>query len=412
MALAEYGSLPFRDQIEFFRGKDLVPTERWTDLSRDAHDRGFMVAGANTRVLVEDFQAEVGKAIAGGGTLADFRRDFDGIVRRHGWSYKGERGWRTRVIFETNLRTSYQAGRYAQMKRLAERRPYWRYRHSDASTSPRPLHVSWDGLVLRHDDPWWQTHFPLNGWGCKCRVESVSERDLERRGLEVGQAPDDGARDWTDRATGEVHRVPNGIDPGWDYTPGRSWVESQTPPPLDRDTLLPSPPGIVQPAAGNALPAARPAPGSRILPGNLSDTEYIDRFLREFGIGPGDARRDAIFTDVTGERLVISDALFRRRRSGTLKLRKQGRERFVLLLADTIRSPDEIWEAWGVYGKTQALRRRYVARWRIGNQNVPALTVFESGRRGWVGVTAFRPDQVKHLDTQVRRGKRVYRREN
>lgn len=27
---------------------------------------------------------------------------------------------------------------------------------------------------------------------------------------------------WTDKATGEVHRVPVGIDPGWDYHPGKT----------------------------------------------------------------------------------------------------------------------------------------------------------------------------------------------
>ena len=407
MAIAEYGSLSFRDQIEFFRGKDLVPTERWTDLWRDAHDRGFMVAGANTRALVEDFQNSVLDAIENGRTLADFRRDFDAIVKRHGWSYKGERGWRTRVIFETNLRTSYQAGRFAQMKRLAERRPWWRYRHSDASTSPRPLHVSWDGLVLRHDDPWWDAHFPPNGWGCKCRVESLSERGRERKGLEVGTAPDDGEREWTNRATGEVHRTPNGIDPGWDYTPGRSWVETQTPSPLDGGDILPPAPGILQERATDTLPAARAVDAARILPADLSDIEYIDRFLGEFGIQPRDAR-ETVFRDATGEPLIISEALFRDR-GGGLKIRKRGRHRHVLLLADTIRAPDEIWRAWGQYDRKAVIRRRYIARWEVGDEDVPALTVFETGPQGWVGVTAFQADSDRYLET-AREGVRVYRR--
>jgi hypothetical protein len=28
--------------------------------------------------------------------------------------------------------------------------------------------------------------------------------------------------EWTDKRTGEVHQVPKGIDPGWDYSPGKS----------------------------------------------------------------------------------------------------------------------------------------------------------------------------------------------
>ena len=34
-------------------------------------------------------------------------------------------------------RTSCAVGRYQQMKDIADRRPYWRYRHSDASDLER-----------------------------------------------------------------------------------------------------------------------------------------------------------------------------------------------------------------------------------------------------------------------------------
>lgn len=407
MAVAEYGGLSFKEQIEFFRQKDLVPTERWTDLWKAQHDRGFMVAGAAKRELLENFQAAIGKAISEGTTLAEFRKDFDGIVARHGWSYKGGRGWRTRVIYETNLRTSYQAGRLAQMRRVADRRPYWRYVHSDSVTHPRPLHVSWDGTVLRHDDPWWETHSPPNGWGCKCRVFSLGERDLERLGKDgPDTAPDDGTREWTDRATGEVHRVPNGIDPGWDYPPGRGWVEGLTPRELEADDLLPADAGgAARPT--DALPRARPAPASRLLPAGLSEQEYADRFLAEFGVRA--PARHTIFEDVTGEVLLISDALFLRR-DGTLKSDKRGRGRYLLLSADTIRSPDEIWQAWENVGGKTTLRRRYVARWEIEGEEAPALSVFGWGRDGWTGVTAFSPESIRNIESRARRGKRVYRR--
>ncbi len=118
-----------------------------------------------------DLRDAVQKAIVDGGTLEQFRRDFDEIVARHGWEYTGGRNWRTRVIFETNLRTSYAAGRYAQLKANTVAFPYWQYKHSHLDKVPRPLHVTptpvgWNGLVLRHDDPWWDVHYPPNGWGC------------------------------------------------------------------------------------------------------------------------------------------------------------------------------------------------------------------------------------------------------
>jgi len=27
--------------------------------------------------------------------------------------------------------------------------------------------------------------------------------------------------DWTDKSTGRTHKIPVGIDPGWDYNPGK-----------------------------------------------------------------------------------------------------------------------------------------------------------------------------------------------
>ncbi len=212
-------TLPFREQIDFFRQKVSVPTRAWTDVWREAHDTAFMVAGAYKADLLGDLRQAVDKAITGGTTLREFRADFDQIVARHGWQYKGSRGWRTRVIYETNLRTSYSAGRYKQLtdSAMLARRPYWIYEHSPASVHPRPLHLAWSGTVLEASDPWWSTHFTPNGWGCKCSVRALSRRDAEARG--ISEAPADGVREWT-APDGSAHEVPNGIDPGFDYAPG------------------------------------------------------------------------------------------------------------------------------------------------------------------------------------------------
>ncbi len=155
-------SLPFAEQIAFFRRKINLPTNAWTDIWQSEHDHAFVVAGANRDDLVADFRAAIDKAIAEGATLEDFRKDFDKIVAKHGWSYKGGRNWRSRVIYETNMRASYSAGRWAQIQAGRKFRPYVRYRHADGVLHPRPLHESWDGLILHIDDPWLLTHWPPN----------------------------------------------------------------------------------------------------------------------------------------------------------------------------------------------------------------------------------------------------------
>jgi SPP1 gp7 family putative phage head morphogenesis protein len=32
----------------------------------------------------------------------------------------------------------------------------------------RPEHAAWDGITRPADDAWWQTHYPPNGWLCRC----------------------------------------------------------------------------------------------------------------------------------------------------------------------------------------------------------------------------------------------------
>ena len=213
-------NLPFAEQAEFLRQKLNLGTKAWDDITHSAHDRSFVVAGAMKADLLADLHAAVQKEVDGGTTLETFRKDFREIVTKHGWhGWTGEgtaagEAWRTRVIYETNLYTSYAAGRYAQLTDpdLLKVCPYWKYVHDDGVTHPRPEHVALHSLVLRHDHPFWQTHYPPNGWGCRCRVTAVT-------------APGEGDKteppkgwDSIDPKTG----TPPGIDKGWAYAPGAS----------------------------------------------------------------------------------------------------------------------------------------------------------------------------------------------
>ncbi len=186
---------PFREQVDFLRQKLDVPTEHWDDILKSAHDRAFMVAGAAKADLLADLHDAINKTAEEGKGIGWFRKEFDAIVQKHSWEgwtgsdTKAGRDWRTRVIYKTNLAASYAAGRYQQLTHpdLIKSRPYWKYLHNDTVAIPRLLHKEWFGTVLRHDDPWWDSHFPPNGWGCRCRVTAV---DASEYGCDT--APDDG----------------------------------------------------------------------------------------------------------------------------------------------------------------------------------------------------------------------------
>lgn len=340
--------------------------------------------------------------------LPETSKEFDQVVARTGWAYNGGRNWRTRVIYDTNLRQSYNAGREAQMAdpALRKTRPYGLYRHG-GSLDPRPEHLAWDGLVLPLDDPWWDTHTPQNGWGCRCKKFMVSPRDVERLGLQVAeQAP---PIEWVEQVVGSLGpsprtvRVPKGIDPGFEYAPGKTRIQAMTPPPVD------TPPPVVagQTSIADPLPSPRAVPADRRVQRETAEA-YLLAFLGEFGATPDSP---VYYRDKAGELLLISDQLFRHRGTGELKVLKRGRGKDVLLLADTIKEPDEIWvqEVELATGIT-SLQRVYLARFIVAGETDPLLAAFEVGRWGWVGVTAYGPDSVNKL-MKNRAGVMLYRRE-
>lgn len=216
--------LEFSEAIRFLRDKAGVTTRSWRDVWDAAHSKMFMVAGANNQAIVDDIKEAIAKALEKGTTLDEFRKDFDGIVKRHGWSYRGERGWRTRTIFETNLRTAYAAGRYAKLTApdTLETFPFWKYNHSGA-LHPRLQHKAWDGKVMRATDPFWDVAFPPNGFGCGCFVTPVSRGALKRLGKD---GPDDGP-DLSQLGTDQ----PAGVDPSFAYNPGKAWLAQTAPGP-------------------------------------------------------------------------------------------------------------------------------------------------------------------------------------
>lgn len=221
--LATFG-MPFRYQVAAFRLRlqDLQDTARWTDLWQAEHDRAFMVAGATKAGILADLAAAVDTAISRGTGLKAFQKDFRRIVEDKGWLMSpagqgkdGKGAWRSRLIYRTNMSTTYAAGRLAQL--VAANYPLWVYRHG-GSLEPRPQHLAWDGLILPPDHPFWVTHAPPNGWGCSCYVLGARSIAWAKT---LGGNPDlKLPDDWqaTDPRTG----APPGIDKGWAYAPGAS----------------------------------------------------------------------------------------------------------------------------------------------------------------------------------------------
>jgi uncharacterized protein with gpF-like domain len=202
----EYLNLPFLEAIAAFRRKVTIPTETWRDFAGEGQDWAFTIAGLTQADLLEDIQGLVDDAISEGQATDNFVDQFMDLIQGTGWVASEKRA---RTILQENNRSAQRSGRYEQSNTPAVRnyRPWrmWKHRTSPLGV-PRPLHQELDGQVFPADHEFWLTAFPPCGFGCRCTVFNLSDRDLVRMNKTPGVPPD-----------------PRTIaDPGWDYTPGVS----------------------------------------------------------------------------------------------------------------------------------------------------------------------------------------------
>jgi SPP1 gp7 family putative phage head morphogenesis protein len=217
------------DAIKYFEQKGYKVSFDWHEMKREAHTRAFTVAGVTQLDVLVDIRKAVEKAQQTGQSLESFKKELQPLLEKKGWWGKKiidrpdgsqkevdlSAPWRLRTIYRTNMQTAYMAGRYKGMKDSARLLPYWQYiAVMDGRT--RDAHRILNGKILRHDDLFWRSYYPPNGWGCRCRVVALSRVEVEKKGIKVNDG------DAMKNVIGPT--VPD----GWDYNPGETaWLPNK-----------------------------------------------------------------------------------------------------------------------------------------------------------------------------------------
>ena len=145
-----------------------------------------------------------------------------------------------------------------------------------------------------------------------------------------------------------------------------------------------------------------------LLPTGQEERYYLERFMGAFGAGPGEtALVDDPVATWREDRPVLAVArdLFTSH-AGKSKLKKAGREVFMLYIAATIQAPDEVWMVGT--GQEGATMTR-LARFRMGRDLLNVLAVYRRGAKVWSGVTAYQTYDGTYFNSK-RTGNLCYRR--
>ncbi|HBE9082723.1 phage minor head protein [Serratia fonticola] len=169
------------------------------NMSDDDHVMSFGFANLSRLDIAQDIVDGLKTALAEGKTQKQFIDDLEPILKKKGWwgtkeeidtdtgeikTIKMGSPARLATIYRTNIQSAYNAGRYQSMLANAENRPYWRY-VAIMDQNTRPSHAALHNMVFRFDDPIWLVLFPPNGYNCRCRVEALTEEDVQTRGYTI-----------------------------------------------------------------------------------------------------------------------------------------------------------------------------------------------------------------------------------
>ena len=291
-------------------------------------------------------------------------------------------------------------------------RPYGRYTHGQ-SLHPREQHLAWDGKIVPLDDPWWNCRWPPNGWGCKCSVVSVSEKELLRNGWTVSHPePDETVKITVNTPDGplEVETV-EGVDPSFAYNPGKAAYGIRL-----------SPREVEEAKADGTWKNWKPVPwGNRtrntweslnrpsVIPADRAAAKVAEKVNSEEALRPIIEKtiggQETILTAADGAAVWLSvDSLMHIR---------PDRSQYIPFIPELLAAPYEIWmdfEENETTGRVE-LKKRYLKRIDTGEKKMGMLMVVQVVKGQFAGWTFIPAERGNYLNN-IRRGKLIWARED
>ena len=222
-------TLPPEEIVRWYQSKGYRFSWNWQDTWQSAHTRVRTVAKVMKLDILQAIYENVDKIFTEGITEQQFRRNLEYQLRSLGWwgkmradevpGYDPNLGVepdkivqlgsprRLKIIYQTNARVGYSAGRYNSFMQNTASRPYWQYKQLERKNR-RIEHARYADKVFRFDDPIWDHIFPPNGFNCGCYIIALTKDEVASRGLKIWNGKD----------------VDVEVAEGWDFNPAKDYA--------------------------------------------------------------------------------------------------------------------------------------------------------------------------------------------
>lgn len=168
--------VPFDEASEHISRLPIVEADVFDELVPELKACVFVVKGVAS---IADRQ-ELRNLLAGmpeGATWEQTKPKIIDVLERSGFSHpKALR--RAELLLRHWTGVSYAAANWRIMDQQRALFPWWQYR-SMGDGRVRATHSALDGIVLAHDSPFWETHFPPWEPMCRCQVVPLSDYDVD-----------------------------------------------------------------------------------------------------------------------------------------------------------------------------------------------------------------------------------------
>ena len=223
--MPEYNPSP--EVAKYFKNKGIKGSFNWKDVFESEHAYNFTVAKATEIDVLVSIKEDIQKAIDEGLSFRSYQKVAESRLQKLGWWGQKKQidpktgkeelvqlGSKRRLetIFNTNIRVANASGKWERIQRTKKLLPYLQYKLGSARVH-REEHKAYSGIVLPVDDAFWSTHYPPNGWGCKCYIRQITKREAENLG--ISESPQRPYKEVENKRTGKIEKKYDGVSLGF-----------------------------------------------------------------------------------------------------------------------------------------------------------------------------------------------------